>query len=65
MKQYAKMLNTASVVVFLLPFAAAAQPALEPQVVDGKIDRVYSYADGQRTSKETGKPMFVVFRCER
>jgi hypothetical protein len=33
--------------------------------LSGKIHWVYSYADGQRQARETGKPMFVVFRCER
>lgn len=37
----------------------------KPQPVDGKIKWVYDYEDGKRLSKESGKPMFVVFRCER
>ena len=54
--------------VFLLAIAAtlsaaAAQPG--PQPVSGKISWVYNYQEGQRLSRETGKPMFVVFRCER
>ena len=36
-----------------------------PQKVEGKIDWVYSYADGQRLARAGQKPMFVVFRCER
>ncbi len=35
------------------------------QPVDGKIKWVYDYEEGKRLSKTTGKPMFVVFRCER
>ena len=38
---------------------------IPPQKVDGKIDWVYSYAEGQRMARDTGKPLFVVFRCER
>lgn len=38
---------------------------IPPQKVDGKIDWVYSYADGQRLARAGQKPMFVVFRCER
>ena len=36
-----------------------------PVPVDGKINWVYRYEDGQRLARETGKPLFVVFRCER
>jgi hypothetical protein len=38
---------------------------IPPQKVDGGIAWVYSYAEGQRQARLTGKPMFVVFRCER
>ena len=37
----------------------------EPQPVDGRIKWVYDYEEGQRLSRQTGKPMFVVIRCER
>jgi hypothetical protein len=33
--------------------------------VEGKIQWVYDYAEGRKLARETGKPMFVVFRCER
>ncbi len=36
-----------------------------PDPVDGKIKWVYDYEEGKRQSRETGKPMFVVFRCEK
>ena len=36
-----------------------------PVTVDGKINWVYRYEEGKRLSRETGKPLFVVFRCER
>jgi hypothetical protein len=36
-----------------------------PQPVDGDISWVYNYAEGQRLARESGKPLFVVFRCER
>jgi len=36
-----------------------------PQAVDGKIHWVYTYEEGQKLARETGKPLFVVFRCER
>ena len=38
---------------------------IPPQPVDGKITWVYSYAEGKRLAKESAKPLFVVFRCER
>jgi hypothetical protein len=38
---------------------------IPPQKVDGKITWVYGYAEGQRLARENGKPLFVVFRCER
>jgi hypothetical protein len=36
-----------------------------PQPVDGSISWVYRYAEGKRLARATGKPLFVVFRCER
>ena len=47
----------------LLHAEAIPKPAVSP--VEGNIHWVYDYAEGQKLSKETGKPMFVVFRCER
>jgi len=38
---------------------------IAPQRVGGKIQWVYSYAEGKKLARETGKPMFLVFRCER
>ena len=49
----------------LSPATGLAVDAPKPTPVDGKIKWVYDYKEGQRLSKETGKPMFVVFRCER
>ena len=49
----------------LSPVIGLAVEAPKPTPVDGKIKWVYDYKEGQRLSKETGKPMFVVFRCER
>jgi hypothetical protein len=47
------------------PGIAVAVSPPEPQPIDGKINWVFDYQEGQRLSNETGKPMFVVFRCER
>tara|TARA_B100000686_G_scaffold77985_1_gene83992 strand:+ start:525 stop:743 length:219 start_codon:yes stop_codon:yes gene_type:complete len=35
------------------------------QKVDGKIEWIYSYQAGKQQARQTGKPLFVVFRCER
>jgi len=33
--------------------------------VDGKIKWLPSYEEGKKEAGKTGKPLFVVFRCER
>jgi hypothetical protein len=38
---------------------------IPPQKLDGTISWVYHYAEGKQLARETGKPLFVVFRCER
>lgn len=45
----------------------AADPLQIPvqTAVAGKIDWVFDYEKGKSLSQSTGKPMFVVFRCER
>ncbi len=45
----------------------AARGAEKPaqQDISGKIEWVYDYEEGRRASRETGRPMFIVFRCER
>lgn len=40
-------------------------PKPEASDVSGKIDWIFDYQRGQELSKSSGKPMFVVFRCER
>jgi hypothetical protein len=42
-----------------------AQEKIPPQPVTGKIAWLYDYATGKQAARESGKPMFVVFRCER
>ena len=52
----------------LLAVSATASEAIEkpePQPVVGKIEWVMDYDEGKKLSATTGKPMFVVFRCER
>ena len=38
---------------------------IKPDPVSGKVDWIYDYAEGRAAAKKSGKPMFVVFRCER
>lgn len=38
---------------------------VKPIPVTGNIQWVYGYAEGQKLARETGKPLLVVFRCER
>lgn len=45
--------------------AVRAEDIPPPIPVDGKINWVYRYEEGKRLSRTTGKPLFVVFRCER
>ena len=33
--------------------------------VDGKIDWVFDLEQGQQIARQTNRPMFIVFRCER
>lgn len=40
----------------------AADETIPAQELDGKIKWLYSYDDGKSLSRQTGKPLFVVFR---
>lgn len=51
--------------LLLVAASTAMGQTPEPTEVDGKVDWVFSYEEGQVLSRSTGKPMFVVFRCER
>lgn len=44
---------------------ATGATVIEPVPVTGKIQWVYSYAEGQKLARESGKPLLVIFRCER
>ena len=55
-------------IALLLGLSATTAHAIEPpktEPVDGKINWVYDYEKGKQLSRESGKPLFVVFRCER
>jgi len=56
--------------LLVLAMACGIAPGLEgadiPAVeVSGKIRWVYDYEQGKQLARQNGKPMFVVFRCER
>ena len=53
----------ASLLVWQSP--ASSEEVVTRQPIDGTIDWVYSYQEGQQRARQTGKPLFVVFRCER
>lgn len=44
---------------------AAEVEEIDPQPVSGRIGWVYDYEEGKRLARESGKPLWVVFRCER
>jgi hypothetical protein len=54
-----------SLIALALWAGDAAAEQITPQPVDGKIEWVYDYARGKELARQTGKPLFVVFRCER
>lgn len=49
--------------LFVSIVSAQDKPVSTP--VEGKIEWVFDYEEGKQQSKKTGKPMFVVIRCER
>jgi hypothetical protein len=53
------------VAAFLLGGSLEAVEKIPPQPLDGKIRWVYDYDEGQAEARRTGRPMFVVVRCER
>ena len=51
--------------MLLASIRSAAAAEVKPVPVTGNIQWVYSYEEGQTLARQTGKPMLVVFRCER
>ena len=60
---------TSAIFALLIAISTAthstAQDKPAPTPVDGKIEWIFDYEKGKQLAKESGKPMFVVFRCER
>ncbi len=61
------MSRTALLTAALLAATPAPSMAQKPAVqkLDGLVNWIYDYEQGRQLSTRTGKPMFVVFRCER
>jgi hypothetical protein len=49
--------------IHAIPAARADDVPANP--VDGTISWLYSYEEGKQLARDSGKPMLVVFRCER
>lgn len=60
-----RALTVALLVTGIHSLYADVIPKPAPSPVESKIDWVYDYTEGKKLSKESGRPMFVVFRCER
>ncbi len=59
-------LRVATIALFTSAFSAPLEAEEIPLLpVTGGIHWVYDYEEGKKISKKSGKPMFVVFRCER
>ncbi|MCH7725637.1 MAG: hypothetical protein IH991_04025 [Planctomycetes bacterium] len=65
MTHSAKRLQIIMPWIALCAATASAVEKPKPLPIDGKIKWVFDYEQGKRLSRATGKPMFVVFRCER
>ena len=65
MTHFARRLRIVLPLIAVCSATGWAHEKPQPQPVDGRIKWVFDYEKGKRLSRETGKPMFVVFRCER
>jgi len=63
--RHASLLAIIVVASFLWPAASGAIEKPPSVEVDGNIKWVYDYDEAKLLSQASGKPMFVVFRCER
>ena len=55
----------AALTIVVVAAVAVTAVDIPTKKVDGSIKWVYGYKEGKKLSRKTGKPMFVVFRCER
>lgn len=54
-----------SMVAFTVIAGVAFGQKPDPSEVDGSVEWVFDYEQAKQLSFKSGKPMFVVFRCER
>jgi hypothetical protein len=50
--------------VVLCEFALGSE-AIPPTPVEGKVQWVYDYDQAKAEARRSGRPLFIVFRCER
>ena len=58
-------ISSLAIIVSSLVVAPVGAAEIAPVPVTGKVEWVYDYAEGKELARSNGKPMFVVFRCER
>ena len=58
-------LRSVAIIVGILAASVVCAAEIAPVPVTGKVQWVYDYAEGKELARSNGKPMFVVFRCER
>ena len=65
------MITRSTFSLFLVPVMLLTAARLDgaekiaPSPVDGAIQWVHDYEEGRKLATESGKPLMVVFRCER
>lgn len=65
MRRLAVLIGSLSLAIPGLADPLSAAEKIPPQPVSGNIRWIYDYAAGKEEAKRTGRPMFVIFRCER
>jgi len=58
-------ISSLAIIVNSLMVALVGAAEIAPVPVSGKVKWIYDYAEGKELARSNGKPMFVVFRCER
>lgn len=59
------MRKSAIFVAVVMGLGTGLAASVPPQPIESRIAWVYDYAEGKRIAEATGKPLWVVFRCER
>ena len=64
-KSKMSVLRSVVIILGVLTTSVVSAAEIPPVPVTGKVQWVYDYAQGKELARSNGKPMFVVFRCER